>query len=118
MVKKVLKIVGIILAVLLAAFAGLVVWLTVAEYKPDAVEDVEVWDQDFRPAPLVPGESLTILSQNTGYAGLGKDADFFMDGGKSVAPTGEEEVTLEDCRRASWLTRLGRSVLKVFAPLL
>ena len=93
MVKKVLKIVGIILAVLLAAFAGLVVWLTVTEYKPDAVEDVEVWDQDFRPAPLVPGESLTILSQNTGYAGLGKDADFFMDGGKSVAPTGEEEVT-------------------------
>lgn len=93
MVKKVLKIVGIVLAVLLAAFAGLVCWLTVTEYKPDAVEDVEVWNQDFRPAPLAPGESLTILSQNTGYAGLGKDADFFMDGGKSVAPTGEEEVT-------------------------
>ena len=93
MVKKILKIVGIVLAVLLAAFAGLVVWLTVTEYKPDAVEDVEIWDQDFRPAPLASGESLTILSQNTGYAGLGKDADFFMDGGKSVAPTGEEEVT-------------------------
>ena len=93
MVKKVLKIVGIILAVLLAAFAGLVCWLTVTEYKPDAVEDVEVWNRDFRPAPLAPGESLTVLSQNTGYAGLGKDSDFFMDGGKSVAPTGEEEVT-------------------------
>lgn len=29
-----------------------------------------------------------------------------------------QEVTLEACRRASWLTRLGRSVMKVFAPLL
>lgn len=92
MAKKVLKFVGIVLAVLLAAFAGLVGWLTVTEYKPDAIEDVEVWNQDFRSASLAPGDSLTVLSQNTGYAGLGKDADFFMDGGKDVAPTGEEET--------------------------
>lgn len=101
MVKKILKIVGIVLAVLLATFAGLVCWLTVREYKPEAVEEMEAatWrDQMASPSyvedlPLpAPGDSLTILSQNTGYAGLGKDADFFMDGGKDVAPTGEEET--------------------------
>lgn len=29
-----------------------------------------------------------------------------------------QEITLEFCRKASWFTRLGRSVLRVFAPLL
>ena len=101
MAKKILKILGIVLAVLLAAFAGLVCWLTVREYKPEAVEELEAatWrDQMASPSYLedlplpAPGDSLTILSQNTGYAGLGKDADFFMDGGKDVAPTEEEET--------------------------
>lgn len=102
MVKKILKIVGIILAVIVLAAVGLVGWLTVTEYRPDAVEELEVttWrdqmdslsDGEDLPLPAL-GERLTILSQNTGYAGLGKDADFFMDGGKDVAPTGEQELT-------------------------
>ena len=29
-----------------------------------------------------------------------------------------QEVTLAQCRGESWLTRLGRSALKIFAPLL
>ncbi|MDE6589571.1 MAG: endonuclease, partial [Oscillospiraceae bacterium] len=36
------------------------------------------------------GDSLTILTQNTGYCGLGADADFFMDGGKGVSPSREQ----------------------------
>ena len=101
MAKKVLKIAGVVLAVLLAAVTGLVVWLTVREYRPAAVEELETatWrermgtlsDGEVLPLPA-PGDSLTVLSQNTGYAGLGKDADFFMDGGRDVAPTGEEET--------------------------
>ncbi len=94
MIKKLLKWIGICLAVLLLAAAGLIGWLTVREYKPAAVEDVEV-NRTGAPKQvfLAPGDSLTVLSQNTGYAGLGADSDFFMDGGTDVAPTGEQEVT-------------------------
>ena len=89
--KKIARVTGIILAVLLLAAAGLIGWLTVTEYKPAAVEVVEVSGAGEK--ALAPGNSLTVLTLNSGYAGLGKDADFFMDGGKHVAPTGEQEVT-------------------------
>ena len=87
MAKKVLKWAGICLGVVLLAVAGLVLWLTVTEYKPAAVENVEVSKGADGAPSLTPGGSLTILTQNTGYAGLGKDSDFFMDGGKSVNPS-------------------------------
>ena len=98
MAKKVFKRVGIgvgaILGAALLAFVGLVVWLTVTEYKPAPVEDLEVQRTG---APkqvfLSPGDSLTVLSLNTGYAGLGADSDFFMDGGSDVVPTREQMHT-------------------------
>ena len=97
MAKKVLKWAGICLGVVLLAAIGLVAWLTVTEFKPDAVEDVAVERSSVFDSPLgksiATGDSLTILSQNTGYAGLGKDSDFFMDGGRDVAPTKEQVLT-------------------------
>lgn len=101
MAKKILKWAGIVLGVVVLAAAGLIGWLTIREYRPAAVEELETatWrDQMAAPSsgedlPLpAPGDSLTVLSQNTGYCGLGKDADFFMDGGKDVAPTREQET--------------------------
>lgn len=93
MAKKVLKWVGIVLGVIVLAFVGLVAWLTVTEYKPDAVEDVDIFNNAVQAEPLAPGGSFTVLSQNTGYGGLGKDSDFFMDGGKQVNPTAEQVDT-------------------------
>lgn len=91
MAKKILKIVGTVLAVVLLAAVVLIGWLTVREYRPAAVEELEV-DRTGAPKQvfLSPGDSLTVLSQNTGYAGLGKDSDFFMDGGEDVNPTQEQ----------------------------
>lgn len=88
MAKKALKWVGILLGVAGLAAIGLVLWLTVREYRPDPVEDMKI-DRTGAPkqAFLPPGDSLTVLSLNAGYAGLGKDSDFFMDGGTDVAPT-------------------------------
>ena len=95
--KKILIGAGIVLGVILLAAAGLIGWLTVREFKPDAVEDVAVNRTGAtETVSLGPGDSLTVLSQNTGYAGLGADSDFFMDGGKDVAPTwDQEQVNLE-----------------------
>lgn len=90
MAKKVLKWVGAVLGVVVLATAGLILWLTVTEYKPDAVEDVEVWNQGVQADSLAPGGSLTVVTQNTGYAGLGADSDFFMDGGRDVRPSSEQ----------------------------
>ena len=91
MAKKILKIAGICLGVILLAVIGLVGWLTAREYRPEAVENVPVFEGGSKPISV--GDSLTVLSQNTGYAGLGADSDFFMDGGHDVAPTGEQETT-------------------------
>ena len=94
MAKKILIGVGAVLGIVVLAAVGLIGWLTVTEYKPDAVEHVEVEVPDGPHAPFpAPGDSVTILSQNTGYAGLGKDSDFFMDGGGDVAPTKEHRPT-------------------------
>lgn len=85
MAKRILNGVGIVLGMLLLAAIALVLWLTVTEYRPDAVEEVEVRSLGVR--TLSAGDTLTVLSLNTGYAGLGEESDFFMDGGTGVAPS-------------------------------
>ena len=56
--------------------------LTAAEYRP---QDRETLVSDSKTSPLPrAGQSIRILSWNTGYGSLGDNADFFMDGGKGV----------------------------------
>ena len=98
--KKILKILLILVLVAVAAVALLFGWLTAAEYKPEPVETAEVsltGDAD----TIKPGQQLTILSWNIGYGGLGKDSDFFMDGGKDSKSADRETVGryLEGIRR-------------------
>jgi len=89
--KKVLKIVLIVIGVIILAAAGLFGWLTVTEYRPDAVEELEVQGAAGWNSPKL-GEKIDILSWNIGYAGLGKDEDFFMDGGVKSRPDSKEAV--------------------------
>ena len=81
--KKLLRVLLILLLVLIVAFGGLVGYLSLTEYKPEAVEPVAVEPVSSEIAP-VSAEGLRVLSWNIGYAGLGKESDFFMDGGKSA----------------------------------
>ena len=82
--KRFLKVLLIIVLVIVAAAAGLIAWLSIAEYKPAAVEELNFTARDESAPALPQGESLTVLSWNIGYAGLGSNADFFMDGGENV----------------------------------
>lgn len=83
MMKKALKVVsGILLAVLVLAAAG-VGYLTLREYRPAPVENVMPGTGS---DSLAAGEVLTVLTYNTGYAGLSRNEDFFMDGGTKVKP--------------------------------
>ena len=89
--KKFWKILLIVLAVLLAAVVLLFAWLTITEYRPDPVTELDVVSSE--EGPLIPSDrELSIMSWNIGYAGLGEDSDFFMDGGTGVQSADKEQV--------------------------
>ena len=80
---KVLRtIIIVILCVVLAAGLAFV-GLTLFEYKP---ADVEAVTPPTGTRVVKVGDTLTIMTYNTGYAGLGDVEDFFMDGGTKTRP--------------------------------
>ena len=89
--KKFWKILLIVLAVLLAAVVLLFAWLTITEYRPDPVTELDVASSE--DGALIPSDrELSVMSWNIGYAGLGEDSDFFMDGGTGVQSASKEQV--------------------------
>lgn len=84
-----LRILISVVGVVILAVAALVGYLTVTEYRPADRQAADMWEREDSSA-VSPGAQLTIYSWNIGYAGLGADADFFMDGGSKVNPADEE----------------------------
>ena len=91
--KKVLKMLLILLLVVVLAVGGLLGWLTVTEYKPEDLETVSVVSKTAGSPKLSPDGEISVLSWNIGYGGLGKDSDFFMDGGKSARSADKMQVS-------------------------
>ena len=87
--KKVLIVSASIVGAILLALVGFVLFLTVTEYNPD---EVQAADRVVIGDGKAVSDTLTVYSWNIGYAGLGRESDFFMDGGKMVAPPGSEIV--------------------------
>lgn len=79
--KKILKAVLIVIAVLVTGFIGLIVYAVFSDYKPDEKEIISLSE---KPSVLKDSMTLTLLTWNIGYAGLDKDMDFFYDGGTKV----------------------------------
>ena len=79
--KKLLKAIGILLGLVVAAALALFVWLWATEFRPEAEEPVTVEEPVELPLNKV---TFTVLSWNVGYGGLGEESDFFMDGGTMV----------------------------------
>ncbi len=87
--KRILLILGILLGIIVLLLIGLIIFLTVTEYKPQprqAADFVQIQEQ------LPASQELTVYTWNIGYGGLGKESDFFMDGGKMVNPPSQETV--------------------------
>ena len=98
--KKALKVVLCVLGAVVALAALGILFLTITEYRPADVEQLEVICEEHDGGvadPVSPqlqaGEELTVLSWNIGYAGLGEDEDFFMDGG--TKKTSADKATVE-----------------------
>ncbi len=81
---------AILLVVLICA--GGLTYLSVTEYKPDAVETVEIDTSETSGEKLTADSGFTIMTWNAGYGALGDNADFFMDGGKGVQTATKERV--------------------------
>ena len=71
------------MGVIVVCFALLLAFLTVSEYRPAAQETLDIKSGDTKTV-LKEGSSLSVMTWNVGYGALGDNADFFMDGGKSV----------------------------------
>ena len=81
--KKPIKIILIVLAVIVGLFAALLIWLTATQLNVKT-ETAVVTHGNNSTAAFAPGDEVSILSWNVGYAGLGEESDFFMDGGKQT----------------------------------
>ena len=88
--RKLLRIIGIVLVILLLLAALGVGYLTLAEYRPKDVEEVKLAGSAER--RIAADEVLSVVAWNIGYGALGDNADFFMDGGKSVYTADNERV--------------------------
>lgn len=83
MIKILLLLLRIVLvAALLAGLAivGIIIYGTYTDYQPPETEDITLQGNSEKPL----GDTLTFLSWNIGYCGLGAKSDFFYDGGKMV----------------------------------
>ncbi len=125
MAKKILKIIAVIIGVFVGAFALLLVFLSATEYKPADREAVEVivpedpaaeaggqsGAEDNAGPVLSAGDGLSLISWNIGYGALGDNADFFMDGGKSVNTATEDRLQQNLTGIALWLQAQSPDVL-------
>lgn len=88
-IKHPFKGILIVFLILLLILGAALLLLTAREYRPAPVEKLE---HSSGSRTISPEDSLTLVTYNTGYAGLDKTADFFMDGGHSVQPDSAEQV--------------------------
>lgn len=95
--KKVISVICVILAMFILVAGAILAYLSVDEYKPDEIEEIEVTYQSEE--TIEAGKDLRIMTWNLGYGALGDNADFFMDGGKMVNTADKERVysNLNDC---------------------
>ena len=88
--KKAIKIIFSILGIFLLGFLILLSYLWIREYRPEKIENVKVKGLGEKDPEI--GKKYKIMTWNIGYAGLDKDTDFFMDGGKMVFPINKNHV--------------------------
>ena len=90
--KGFLKGVGIVLLVIVVALAAFIGYLSVTALNPDTETAVLSEPGENSTGTLADGDSFSIVSWNIGYGSLGKESDFFMDGGQQSRPESQQTV--------------------------
>lgn len=87
-----MKIIARLIVIVISAFLGLVTYLTVSEYKPEPVEAATTATHAEAASDAInKRDAITLTSWNIGYAGLGKNAEFILDGGSGNGTPSEDE---------------------------
>ncbi len=79
--KKILFALLVLLALPLLYLASVIIYGTKVDYQPEEIEPIEVVNNPVQP---IQDSTFSFLIWNIGYAALGKEADFFYDGGTMV----------------------------------
>jgi len=87
--KKILKILVYFLLLLVVAFGVFLLYATLTDYDPP---EVEVVYRSQSPDTLTVPDTFSVMTWNIGYCGLGKEMDFFYDGGKQVRASRENTL--------------------------
>lgn len=83
-IKPFLKIAGWLVLAVVLYLAGVIIYGTVTEYKPEPESSENAEIKGKAAASSTMDSVVTLLTWNIGYGGLGKEMDFFYDGGKTV----------------------------------
>ena len=80
---KIAALVTLILALCAGLYVGgTILYATITDYQPPERQDLSINGK----GSAKPDSLLSFMIWNIGYAGLGKDVDFFYDGGETVHP--------------------------------
>lgn len=79
-----------LVSVILLYVLGVLIYSTLSEFKPGQTQNLKNNNKGLDAIP--DSTSLSILIWNIGYAGLGKEIDFFYEGGKMVRPDREQNT--------------------------
>ncbi len=85
--KKIFKAIGIFILTIVLIFGGFLGYMTMKDYRPKPIETVSI--ENIRVQKAIMSDTISFYTWNIGYCGLGKEQDFFFDGGKMVRPTKE-----------------------------
>lgn len=88
--KKLLKIVLICILVGVGVVGGFLAYMTLTKEQPADVISLKVENNKER--VIAQGNEFKVTTFNIGYAGLDKDQDFFMDGGKGSGSSSKEQT--------------------------
>lgn len=88
--KKVFKTIGYLLGAILLLFGGFLGYMTITDENPEDVIQVDIENNNKKIIEQGMPFSTTIF--NIGYAGLDKDQDFFMDGGKGSRSSSKKQT--------------------------
>jgi len=84
----ILRTLGIFVAIIFLFATGFLVFLSATEFTPSPKQEPAFGGKG---KPMDPAQrEFSFLTWNIGYAGLGKEMDFFYDGGKQVGPLKEQ----------------------------
>lgn len=90
-VMKIVKKIALALVIVIVLFGLFLVYAMLTDYKPP---EKEILFESNQPDTIDSANKLSLLLWNIGYCGLGKDMDFFYDGGSQVRTS--RETTLKN----------------------